>query len=323
MGWDLLPTECRMMWYLLPDISLEYRWREGQWIYIIDFDYDIITSCVYNIFTIEKGEIISGRLFDFMGKPIEDATVTALIKGGKPDTAVTTVSTSSGIYGLKGLNSNTTYIITVEKEGYEFESAEVTTGKSENNTINCGNVWGININGDSDSVTIGAGKISWIFPMSTSYPDARTQTIYLADEIVKSGNINSLSLEITKAPAQTLENWTIRMKHTSLDKYPNDNCSLETDGWTTVYQNDESIDNTGWHKFELQTPFAYNGNDNLMVDFSYNNDTGTSHGMCRVSSPGGKRSAYSSRYNDGDPLDWQGKVNGHTNVPDVIISFSE
>ena len=323
MGWDLLPTECRLMWYLLPDISLEYRWREDQWIYIIDLDYDIITSCVYNIYTIEKGEIISGRLSDFMGKPIEGAIVTARIKGGKPDTAVTTVSTSSGIYGLKGLNSNTTYIITVEKEGYEFEPSEATTGESENNSINCGNVWGINFSGESDSVTIGDGKNSWIFPMYTSYPNARTQTIYLADEIGKVGNIKSLSLDVTKAPVQTLENWTIRIKHTSLDKYTNSNCSLETDGWTVVYQNDESIDSTGWYNFEFQTPFAYNGTDNLMVDFSFNNDTGTSHGMCRVSSPGGKRSVYAYIYNDEDPLDWQGEVSSHYNVPDVILTFSE
>jgi hypothetical protein len=313
MGWDSMPTEYKQMWYLLPDIS----WGIG-------YSYDIITSCVYNIFTTEKGEIISGRIFDGMGNTVEGVTVTAQIKGGKPNTAVTTVSTDTGIYAFKGLNSETTYTITAQKEGYEFEPTEATTGKSENGTVNCGNVWAVNFGGESDSVTIGDGKISWIYPLYTSYCDARTQVIYLADEIIKTGSINSLSLNVTKAPGQTLENWTIRMKHTSLDKYTNSDCSFETDGWTVVYQNDESIDSTGWYKFDLQTPFAYNGTDNLMIDFSFNNETGSSNGMCKVSSSGVKRSAYNSAYNDlGDPLDWQDDARSHLNVPDIIITFSE
>jgi hypothetical protein len=312
-GWADWPTWARQMWFLLPDIS-----------YGGSYDYDFIDVCVYNIFTIETGEIISGRLFDSLGKLVEGASVTAQIKGGNSDTAVTTVSNSKGIYGLKGLDSDTTYTITVEKEGYDFEPAEATTGKSENNSFNCGNVWGVDFVGDSDAVSIGAGKISWIFPMYTSYHDARTQVIYLASEIGKAGKFIDLSLEITTVPGQILENWTIRMKHTSLSRYSDDNCSLEADGWTVVYQNDESIEEKGWRKFELQTPFEYNGTDNLLVDFSFNNSSGTSNGMCRVSSPGGKRSAYNSAYSQlGDPLDWQGEVRININVPDVILTFSK
>ncbi len=312
-GWADFPTWARQMWFLLPDIS-----------YGASYDYDIISSCVYNIFTTEKGEIISGRLFDSLGKLVEGASVTAQIKGGNSNTAVTTVSNSKGVYGLKGLDSDTTYTITVEKEGYDFEPAEATTGKSENNSFNCGNVWGVDFVGDSDAVSIGAGKISWAHPMSTSYQDARTQVIYLASEIGKAGKFIDLSLEITTVPGQILENWTIRMKHTSLSRYSDDNCSLEADGWTVVYQNDESIEEKGWRKFELQTPFEYNGTDNLLVDFSFNNSSGTSNGMCRVSSPGGKRSAYNSAYSQlGDPLDWQGEVRININVPDVILTFSK
>jgi len=160
--------------------------------------------------------------------------------------------------------------------------------------------------------------------MYSSYHDARTQVIYLASEIGRAANIIDLSLEVMTVPGQILENWTIRMKHTNLSGYSSDSCSLEADGWTVVYQNNESIDNTGWRKFEFQTPFAYNGTDNLLVDFSFNNDTSTSNGLCRVSSPGGKRSAYAESWNiDGDPLDWQGEVRIHRNVPDVILTFSE
>ncbi len=123
--------------------------------------------------------------------------------------------------------------------------------------------------------------------------------------------------------AQILENRTIRMKHTNPSEYSKNNCSLEADGWTVVYQNNESVEDTGWCQFEFQTPFEYNGTDNLLVDFSFNNNSSTSHGLCRVSSPGGKRSAYDALYDqEGDPLDWQDEVNSHNNVPDVKLTFS-
>jgi hypothetical protein len=44
-------------------------------------------------------------------------------------------------------------------------------------------------------------------------------------------------------------------------------------GWSTVYQADTVIpsDHCGWYAFNLDTPFCYNGEDNLLVDFSFNN----------------------------------------------------
>ena len=114
------------------------------------------------------------------------------------------------------------------------------------------------------------------------------------------------------------------MKHSNLSGYSSNNCSLEADGWTVVYQNNEPIEDKGWHTFEFQTPFEYNGTDNLLVDFSFNNSSSTSHGLCRVSSPGGRRSAYAASYDQhGDPLDWQDEASSHNNVPDVILTFSK
>jgi len=93
------------------------------------------------------------------------------------------------------------------------------------------------------------------------------------------------------------------MKHTSMSEY--DSCSLEATRWTVVYENNESIGDGGWRKFEFQTPFEYNGTDNLLVDVSQNNDSYSENSECRVSCPGGKRSVYASSDSwHGDPLDW-------------------
>jgi hypothetical protein len=313
MGWDDLPTEYRQMWYLLPDISSD-----------IGFDYDIIDTCLYNIFTTETGEIISGRVTDMQGEPVEDAAITA---EGPDGTIHTTVTSSKGVYGLKGLDSNTTYTITAEKTGYNFHPAEVRTGRSEDGSTVCGNVWGIDFEHyiENETITIGTGSSTWNYPMHTGNQDSRTQIIYLASEIGRSGNIRDLSLEVTKVPPQFLENWTIRLKHTSRSQF--NNCALEPDGWTVVYQNNELIYETGWNKFVFQRLFEYNGTDNLMVDISHSNRSSSSHGMCKASNRVGKRSVYAQSDNlHGEPLDW-GAGNSPTmscssNVPNVKLTLT-
>ena len=72
-------------------------------------------------------------------------------------------------------------------------------------------------------------------------------------------------------PGQTLNNWTIRLKHTSLSSYTT--ASLDASGWTTVYQANQTISATGWVDFVFSTPFAYNGTSNLLIDFSHNNSS--------------------------------------------------
>ena len=280
-----------------------------------------ITTCIYNIFTDGKGEIISGRITNMEGRAIKDAVVTA--QNGSDSYTVAT--NRYGIYALKGLDTNSAYTITVSKIGYDFELNEAVTGTSSDGNSVSGNKWGVNFKGygNCDTVTIGTGTSDWAYPIHTNYHDSRTQIIYLASEIGRSGCITALAFELT-APPQTLENWTIRMKHTSMSEY--DTSSLEATGWTVVYQNNESISGRGWQKFEFQTPFEYNGTDNLLVDVSYNNDSDSESSRCRVSRPGGKRSVYaSSDSRCGDPLDWPTttppNMRWSTNVPNVKLTF--
>jgi len=176
------------------------------------------------------------------------------------------------------------------------------------------------------TITIGTGTGSWDYPMHTYYHDSRTQVIYLAEEIGIPCEITALALYVETPPGQTLNYWTIRMKHTSLDSYST--YSFESTGWTPiyVYQADETISGTGWQTFVFSEPFEYNGTDNLMIDFSHNNSSYTTNGLCRYSNPGGARSVYA--YTDsgnGDPLDWDGSTSPTThssaNVPNVQLTL--
>lgn len=170
-------------------------------------------------------------------------------------------------------------------------------------------------------VSIGTGTVSWEYPLFTYYHDSRTQVIYLASEIGRAGNISALSINVLSVPPQALNNWTIRMKHTTLSGYATAN--LEATGWTTVYQANEPAGTTGWRSFTFATPFAYNGTDNLMVDFSINNDSYTNYAYCAATNLATYRSVTS--YSDsqrGDPLTWSGTsyASRAYNIPNVRLT---
>jgi hypothetical protein len=153
------------------------------------------------------------------------------------------------------------------------------------------------------------GDIDFQYPMHTYYYDSRTQVIYHADEIGPAGTITALVLDVADVPVVTMNNWTIRMKHTPLTSYSTND--LENTGWTIVYQANETITDEGWIKFNFNTPFVYNGSDNLLVDFSHNNnDDYSNNGLCKAWDSGETRTlfAYSDNKN-GDPLDWSGSSN--------------
>ncbi|HNT88362.1 MAG TPA: M4 family metallopeptidase, partial [Candidatus Hydrogenedentes bacterium] len=166
----------------------------------------------------------------------------------------------------------------------------------------------------------------WGFPMYTLYHDSRTQSIYLASEIGRSGRITAVSLYVTTVPGQPLNNWTIRMKTTALSAFPAP-ASMDGTGWTVCYQANETVSSTGQRTFTFSTPFQYDGASNLMIDFSHNNTSYTTAGSCLAFVPGGYRSVYAySDSTNGDPLTWSGTSSPSktrsTAVPCVALTFS-
>ena len=149
------------------------------------------------------------------------------------------------------------------------------------------------------------GADSWNYPMSTYYHDARTQVIYLSSELGGPALYSGLSLYVSAKPGQTMNVWTIRMKNTPLMAYGAK--SWETNDWIVVVQTNITVSTTGWIHFPFTTTFAYNGTNNLLVDFSFNNVGYTSDGYCRCTSVATNRSLYyRTDSNYGDPLAWTG-----------------
>ena len=151
--------------------------------------------------------------------------------------------------------------------------------------------------------TIGTNTTTWNLPFNTSFHDARVQSIYLTNEVGPAGRILSLALDVATTPAQTLSNWTIRLRHTPSGSYTA--ALWEFINWQTNFQADVSVVSTGWVTFQFATPFLYNGQDNLLVDLSYNNSSFSLDGLSRSSVTALPRSLYLRTDSAlGNPLDW-------------------
>jgi len=111
--------------------------------------------------------------------------------------------------------------------------------------------------------SIGSAGSTIVFPMGTGANVERSQIIYGPRDVGGNGFITALSLNIATIPSQSLNNWTIRMKHTPLSSYSS--YIWENTGWTVVCQTNSSVLQTGWVTFNFSTPFDYNGVDNLLI----------------------------------------------------------
>ena len=162
---------------------------------------------------------------------------------------------------------------------------------------------------DAFAYEVGEVSNAWDYPLACYKQDARTQVIYPAAEIGESGLISGLSLYVYGLPSRPLNAWTIRLKHTSLACYDETTRNWQTNDWVVAIQTNITINTRGWNRFVFTTPFAYDGTNNLLVDFSFNNDTAASpSGYCYGTDVTTNRSLFAKVDGGaGDPLLWNGR----------------
>ena len=135
LGW----TGIADAWYNLPTISAG------------SYDFISAIQCIYNIYPEGTGEIISGRVLDAAGAPVDGATITATRTGGDP---IITTSNSQGIYALAKIPAASTYTITASYLDYVFFPQTVSTGTSVSGNTVVGNLWGINFVQNSPGLSL-------------------------------------------------------------------------------------------------------------------------------------------------------------------------
>lgn len=103
-------------------------------------------------------------------------------------------------------------------------------------------------------------------PFEPGNPYSYTQSIYLASEIVATGEINSIQWYY--AGTGTLEGsqeLTVYLSHTTKTAFSSDTDWEPIANLTEVYANGIEANGPGWVTIYLETPFLYNGTDNLII----------------------------------------------------------
>ncbi|OCA70877.1 hypothetical protein BBI01_13195 [Chryseobacterium artocarpi] len=118
----------------------------------------------------------------------------------------------------------------------------------------------------AQTVTIGAGTSTQIYPLGTYYGYERSAGLYTSAEIGASGSVQSVAWNATAA---VTVNIPVKVY---LKSVPSSTTALTAQSWPTlttgaVLVYDGTVNNitVGWNTIALQTPYYYNGADNLMV----------------------------------------------------------
>lgn len=174
------------------------------------------------------------------------------------------------------------------------------------------------------TVTIGNGtSTDYSNPFETYFNYGWSSQLYLKSEIGAAGSISAIGYYVSNSgPSYTLDNQKIYVRHSSLASFA-DKYYPTTTGFTLVYSGSITFGASGWKTVVFNTPFAYNGVDNLeiMVE-SRDGSTFTSAIQSRYTSQAGG-SIYRTKYDYNDysfPTTYQagGRVQHYSNVQFTI-----
>lgn len=169
------------LWYNLPNVGTSSG-------------YDRIHRCFFNIYKTGTGEIISGRVTEISGMPIDDANVVAIRDGGGTYNSITK---SNGIYALAKIPSDSTYTITVEKMGHNFlpRVVSITHSPGSSPTV-CGNKWGVDF--------VSVSSVGLIDLDKDCYRAPETIAFTLGDSHLQNSGSHSISLTTNNGDAETV-----------------------------------------------------------------------------------------------------------------------
>jgi len=122
---------------------------------------------------------------------------------------------------------------------------------------------------------VGSGTTPSINPFATSHPVSRTQFLWRASELtgagIAAGDITGIQFYL-QSLGTNIEDLTIRFKLTPSDSLNQSN--FNNTGFTTVYSHSTGFTLTGWNSLQLTNPFNWDGTSNIIVDITYNNNSG-------------------------------------------------
>lgn len=122
------------------------------------------------------------------------------------------------------------------------------------------NFFGIVTIGDETSI-----NTDYTLPVNMDYNYSLTQQIYTAEEIGTTGAITSIAFDYTNTLSFTTEGMKVYMKNVDKTTFDSDTDMVDLSDATLVYDGTFAASRAGWVSLQLQTPFYYDGNSNLLL----------------------------------------------------------
>lgn len=105
------------------------------------------------------------------------------------------------------------------------------------------------------------------FPISLFYNYSVSQQIYTAEQIGAAGTITSIAFDVVQLTPFQTEGMQVYMRHIKENNIPLGNIPFPITEGAKVYDGTFAASEKGWMTITLDTPFQYNGIDNLLVCF--------------------------------------------------------
>ncbi len=174
---------------------------------------------------------------------------------------------------------------------------------------------------NAQSVQIGDGTTTNSYLPSYSYYNySVTQQIYTAEEIDASGNITSIAFY--NAGTERARKYNIYMAHTTKSAFESGTDWIALTDANLVYQGAAAVAMVvgEWTTFTLDTPFAYNGTDNLVIGVL--DLTGSwEGGMSCLAFPAANQALY--KYQDDDAYGIDGTYNGTVQTATIAATKNQ
>ena len=133
----------------------------------------------------------------------------------------------------------------------------------------------INSTAPTSTAEPGDGLETITLPFNAASIDGRSQFVYSYDELVaaglQAGDITGLRFDVISGSID-LTSFTIRIAHLQNDTLPTD--SIISTGLTTVYNRNRTL-GLGNQDVDFSFPFSWDGVQNILIDISYANYSGT------------------------------------------------
>ena len=173
----------------------------------------------------------------------------------------TTVTTDGTTYTLTGLSSGTQYDAMLYSNCPETDTVMLSFTTRE--YMEC-----LQPGASADEITSATNLTAYYVPVSNYFNYSYTQQIYTADEINPAHTptvITGVAFEYSYSTATTSKNDVkIYLAHRTTDSFSSTTDWTPISSATLVYEGNLNC-TTGWNTFTFDTPFSYNGSDNLVV----------------------------------------------------------